>query len=81
MDIGSKVQKYILEKFLQSSDKAEIANDDSLLESGILDSAGIFELMVFLEEEFSVEISDEEIIPDNFENISCITKLIESKLD
>lgn len=81
MDIGNKVQKYISEKFLQSSDKVEIENDDSLLESGILDSAGIFELMVFLETEFSVAISDEEIIPDNFENISCITNLIESKLN
>lgn len=80
MDIDNKVQKYISEKFLQSSAKPEITNDDSLLETGILDSAGIFELIVFLEKEFSVAISDEEIIPDNFENITCITNLIESKL-
>lgn len=79
MDIENKVRAYIEENFLRSSGGGSFSNDDSLLESGILDSAGIFELVVFLEKEFAVTISDEDIIVDNFDNVTCITKFIQSK--
>jgi len=79
VDIENKVRAYIEENFLRSSGGGSFSNDDSLLESGILDSAGIFELVVFLEKEFAVTISDEDIIVDNFDNVTCITKFIQSK--
>ncbi len=79
MDIENKVRAYVEEHFLRSSGGGSVSNDDSLLESGILDSAGIFELVVFLEKEFGVTISDEDIIVDNFENITCITKFVQGK--
>jgi acyl carrier protein len=79
VDIENKVRAYVEENFLRSSGGGSISNDDSLLESGILDSAGIFELVVFLEKEFGVTINDEDIIVDNFENVTCITKFVQSK--
>ena len=66
---------------MRSSSDSSLSSDKSLLESGILDSAGIFELVVFLEKEFGVTINDEDIIVDNFENVACITKFVQSKTE
>ncbi len=79
VDIENKLRTYIEENFRHSSDGSSLSNDESLLESGIIDSAGIFELVSFLENEFSVTVGDEDITPDNFENISCLVNLIQSK--
>lgn len=51
----------------------------SLLESGIIDSLGIMKLVQFIETEWKIVISDEEIMPDNFETVESIVKLLESK--
>ena len=79
MDIDNKLREYIEENFRHSSDGSSLSNDESLLESGIIDSAGIFELVLFLEKEFGVSVGDEDITPDYFENISCLANLIQSK--
>ena len=81
MDIENKIKKYVEENFLRSSGVSNLSNDESLLESGIIDSAGIFQLVVFLEKEFGVSISDEDIIPDNFESISSLADFIKGMAD
>ena len=80
MEIENKIRAYVEENFVRSAGGGSITNDDSLLESGILDSAGIFQLVVFLEEAFGVVIADEDIIVDNFENVTCIAKFVNSKV-
>jgi len=52
---------------------------DSLLESGIIDSLGTLEVVMFLETEFGVEITDEEMVADHFESIASISGFVESK--
>ena len=54
-------------------------DNDSLLESGLIDSLGIFKLVSLLEKEFSIKISDDELLPDNFETASAIAKFVVHK--
>jgi acyl carrier protein len=54
--------------------------DDSLLDNGIIDSTGVLEIVTFLEENYSIQVEDEEIIPDNFDSINNINKYIIEKL-
>lgn len=69
--------------FLQESaggrQRADISSDESLLDSGILDSASILELVAFLESRFGIVIPDEELLPQNFETIDAIVELVETK--
>jgi acyl carrier protein len=58
---------------------SELTEDTSLLESGALDSLGIVKLVSFLEQEFGITISDEELVPRHFESIRAISMFIESK--
>jgi len=58
----------------------EVKDTDSLMEGGIIDSLGIFQLVSFLEETFSIKIGDEEIVTDNFQTIDEIDRFVTAKL-
>ena len=65
------IMNYIKENFIAGrSSKVELTPEISLLESGIMDSTGILELVLFLEEQFSIKIEDEEIVPENLDSVA-----------
>ena len=51
-------------------------DETSFIQENVLDSLDIIKLVVALEEEFSISIDTEEILPDNFESVEDISKLI-----
>lgn len=59
----------------------EFSGDTKITNSGILSSLGMLDLMVGIEEEFSIEILPEEFIEDNFYDVNSICKFIESKME
>ena len=75
-----RIKQYILKNFLFSSDDSAIGDQDSLVRGGILDSTGIYELIMFIEEEFKFTIAPEEMIPDNFDTLEAIEAFIDRKL-
>jgi acyl carrier protein len=81
MNKSEIIKEHILREFVVKKGVDDIGIEDSLLNSGIIDSTAIFEIIIFLESSFGVEVSDEEIIPDNFETIKNIIAFIESKTD
>lgn len=56
-----------------------LSRTDNLIDAGILDSLGIMKLILFLEETFSVKITDEDLIPEHFESIQTIQFLVKKK--
>jgi acyl carrier protein len=50
------------------------------MESGIIDSTGILELVRFLETTFSITVADEELIPDNLDSINKIVAYLQAKM-
>jgi acyl carrier protein len=57
------------------------SDEESLTAAGIVDSFALFRLVSFLEETFSVSISDDEIAIENFDSIDRIHRLLTSKLE
>jgi acyl carrier protein len=76
--LSADVRQFILKTFPLAR-KQQIRDSDNLLESGFLDSQGILEVVTFIEERFSVILSDEELVPDNFLTIDRIAAFIRSK--
>lgn len=74
--VEAKVRGYILENLLFSSDESELPNDASLLERGIIDSTGVLEIILFLEEEFGVSIKAEQMLPENFDSVDNIVRFV-----
>ena len=79
MDTLKIVQEFIESNFQYKSDTNEISVDKPLLDSGLIDSAGILELVTFIESQFDVEVTDEDIIPDHFETINHIVSFVNGK--
>ncbi|HSF87715.1 MAG TPA: acyl carrier protein [Acidimicrobiia bacterium] len=78
-DIKASIKDYILEEFVPDGD-IDVEDNTNLLEEEVVDSLGIFTLVSFIENKFSVSIDAEEVNLDNFETLESITKLVESKL-
>ena len=78
MEIKEKIKTFIRDSFLFDN-TAEICDNESLLEKGVIDSTGVLELILYLEEEFGIKIEDEEIIPENLDSVSNIIALLKSK--
>jgi acyl carrier protein len=71
-----RIRRYLSEELKVS----EPTDDLALIDGGILDSLGIFQTVTFLEDEFDIQIDDDELIPDNFATIGSIAALVDSKL-
>ncbi|MCP4372534.1 MAG: acyl carrier protein, partial [Deltaproteobacteria bacterium] len=70
---------FIVENFLFGSEDG-LKDETSFLEEGIIDSTGILELVTFLEEEFSITVEDEELVPENLDSINNVTAFLERKI-
>ena len=79
MIIEKQVRQYIADNFLFSDDGYQLSDDASFLEEGIVDSTGVLELVMFVEETFNVAVEDEEIVPDNFDSVSQLAAYIRRK--
>lgn len=79
MDIKEQIRHYLAENFLFSSDGFKLDNDASLLEEEVVDSTGVMELVLFVEDNFGVSVADEEIVPDNFDSVNRLAAYIQRK--
>ena len=79
-DVVADVRGYIVERFLFGQGGDSISNTDSFLESGIVDSTGVLELVMFLEQRFGIKVNDDELVPDNLDSIDKVAGFIGRKL-
>ncbi len=78
-DIQKQVREFIVESFMMGQDESELSNGESFLESGLIDSTGILEIVTYLEESFEVEVADEEMIPQNLDSVDNLVAYIGQK--
>ena len=78
-DVRSVVRAFIATRLAPSAGRTDIADDDDLIDTGIVNSLGIFQLVAFLEERFQTSIGDEEITPENFGTIERIERLVAAR--
>ncbi len=77
-NIAAQIRHFIVENFLFGNDE-NLSNDTSFLDEGIIDSTGVLELVTFIEENFAIKIRDDELVPENLDSISNITKFVQTK--
>jgi acyl carrier protein len=79
--IEEMLRKYIADNILFNNNGYPFGDSDSFFENGIVDSTNILELVMFVEEEFGITIDDNELIPDNFDSVSKLSRFTKSKMD
>ena len=78
-DVQTAIRKFIARELLFQKDESMLNVDDQLLERRMIDSAGMMELVTFLESEFDIQTTRQDIIPENFESIEKISQLVAAK--
>ncbi len=73
------LRNFILENYLFTDDQSKLDNANSFLDTGILDSMGILELIYFLDEELSIKVETDEMVPANLDSINNLLVFIEKK--
>lgn len=76
--LNERIKDFLIEKFPLAR-KRGITFQDDLLESGILDSLGILDLVAFVEQNFGIVLSDDELLPENFQTIERLSAFVVSK--
>ena len=70
-----QIRRFLSESFFVDA----IDADASFLESGLLDSTGVLELVTFIEDEFAIDIGDDELRPENLDSVARLVRFIEQK--
>ncbi len=74
--ISDKIKKFLGQQFPATKN---VGAEEPLLKNGLIDSLGILEVVTFLEKEFSLTITDEELLPENFESIGSLSAFVQEK--
>lgn len=77
MTVETAVREFLAREL--GKDVARIGNDESLLESGTIDSVGVMRLVAFLEKTYAITVDDDDLMPENFDTIGAIASFIERR--
>jgi acyl carrier protein len=80
MNRKNEIRNFVVTTFLLG-DGSQLKDQISLLEGGIIDSTGVLELVLFLEEEYGIKVAQEEMLPENLDSIENIDRFVALKLN
>lgn len=72
MDRKTILMDYIKNEIMRNRN-ARLTEDEDLLSSGILDSLAILQLVAFIDEQFGIEVPDQDVVYENFNSIQSLT--------
>lgn len=75
--LRSRIHDFVVSNFL--FDAGDVDDGASLMGEGIIDSTGVLELVMFVEETFGIVVADDEVLPENFDSITSLAAYVERK--
>lgn len=79
MTMKSTIRQYILENLLFTEDESALHDEESFLDGGIIDSTGVMEIILFIEESFGFRVNDDEMLPANLDSVNNLATFIQRK--
>lgn len=78
---ATEIKAFIVDNFLFGQEGSGIADDQSFLETGVIDSTGLLELVSFVEQKYGIAIGDRELVPENLDSLKNISQFVARKLE
>jgi acyl carrier protein len=79
--IVKDIREFVIGNFLFGQGGDALADDQSFLESGIIDSTGVLELVAFLEQRFEISVADRELLPENLDSVQNASRFVFRKVE
>jgi acyl carrier protein len=78
--IAQDIRHFVVANFLFGRNGDQLKDDQSFLDTGIIDSTGVLELVAFLEEKFGISVGDRELLPENLDSVDNASRFVAGKL-
>ena len=79
-EIKAIVRSFITDSLFFLEDDLDLSDDASFMESGVIDSTGVLELIEFIEQRFEITVEEPEITPQNLDSLQNISEYVHRKL-
>jgi len=79
LNLNERVRDFIESNLLAFDDDLTIEDDDNIFETGFVDSSVAMQLVIFVEEEFDIQVTDEDLDLVNFSTINRLVQFINKK--
>jgi acyl carrier protein len=77
--VSARTREYISQNFLYTRPRFELRDELDLFRNGIIDSMGVMELIEFIQDEFKVEIADDDITEENLGTVAAIARFVSKR--
>lgn len=77
--VRSDLTNFIVSNYLFGDETKTPAEDDMLVDDGVIDSTGILELIEFLESHFGISVAEVETVPENLGSIARLVRFVVAK--
>jgi len=78
-EIQKQVREYVIENFVLGDEEDTFSDNQSFLDTGLIDSTGILEVIGYLEDEYEITIEDDEMVPENLDSVDRIARFVHAK--
>ncbi len=75
--VRERIRSFVSETFFVD----DFSDEELFLRAGIIDSMGMLQLVAFLQEQFGIEILDEDLVPENLDSVARAAAFVERKLN
>ncbi|MBK7073182.1 MAG: acyl carrier protein [Myxococcales bacterium] len=73
------VTTFIVDNFLFGNAADAPARDASFMETGLIDSTGVLELVAFVESTYAIKVGDDELVPENLDSVANLAAFVAKK--
>jgi acyl carrier protein len=77
--IAREIKDFVVTNFLFGQQGDALPEDQSFLESGVIDSTGVLELVAFIEQQYGITVADRELLPENLDSVQNVTRFVARK--
>jgi acyl carrier protein len=77
--VAAEIRTFIVSNFLFGQEGKGFADDVSFLETGIIDSTGLLELVAFVEQKYGIAVADRELLPENLDSLRNVSQFVMRK--
>lgn len=78
--VREQIRDFVTTNFLFDGDGSQLDNGASFIEQGIVDSTGVLELVLFVEETYGITVDPTELLPENFDSVENLARYVGSRL-
>ena len=78
-EIRTELRQFVIDNFLMGDAGAMGDDGDSFMETGTIDSTGMLEIVMFLEQNFGLKVDDRDLVPENLDSLDNLVKFVGRK--